>query len=94
MWTTYILRCSDGTLYTGITNDLDRRVREHNESKRGAKYTRSRRPVVLELSVESETRSTALKIEYSIKKLARKQKERYISGDLCINDLRDRIING
>ena len=94
MWIVYILRCSDNTLYTGITNDIDRRVREHNESKRGARYTRSRRPVRLEFFTKSESRSSALKLEHAIKKLTRKEKERYISGDLCINDLRDRIING
>lgn len=87
------MRCSDSTLYTGVTKDLDRRLLEHNTSRKGAKYTRSRRPVFSELSAEVPDRSTALKLEKAIKKLSRKEKERYISGDLCINDLRDRIIN-
>ena len=94
MWTVYILRCNDGTLYTGITTDLDRRVVEHNTSRKGAKYTRPRRPVLPVLSLSTDSRSSALKIENTIKKLTRSQKERYISGDLCINDLRDRVING
>lgn len=70
----YILKCSDETLYTGIATDVNRRVDEHNNSVKGAKYTKIRRPVELVYSEESENRSSASKREYEIKKLSRKQK--------------------
>jgi len=70
----YILRCSDDTLYTGITTEIKRRVDEHNNSDRGAKYTKLRRPVTLVYSEESEDRSSASKREYAIKKLSREKK--------------------
>ena len=68
------MKCADGTLYTGITTDLERRVKEHNISKRGAKYTRTRRPVELVYSRLVGTRSEASKEEYNIKKMTRQQK--------------------
>jgi len=70
----YILKCSDDTLYTGITTDIERRVDEHNNSVKGAKYTKLRRPVELVYSEKSENRSSASKREYTIKKLTRKEK--------------------
>ncbi len=70
----YILRCADKTLYTGRTNDLARRIRAHNESKGGAKYTRSRRPVILVYKERFRTLSKALKREYAIKQLSRTDK--------------------
>ena len=74
MYQLYILKCKDGTLYTGIADDLDRRVKEHNSSKRGAKYTRSRRPVKLVYSRRFRNRSNAQKEEARIKSLSRKEK--------------------
>jgi len=70
----YILRCSDDTLYTGITTDIKRRVSEHNDSKKGAKYTKMRRPVKLVYSEEAKDRSSALKREHEIKKMSRLKK--------------------
>lgn len=70
---TYILKCSDGSLYTGWTNDLDRRVREHNAGK-GAKYTKSRRPVILAYYEAFDSKQEAMKREYAIKHLKRKEK--------------------
>lgn len=75
MYYLYILRCTDGTLYTGITTDLDRRLREHNESSVGAKYTRGRRPVILVYSRRFRTRSNASREEIRIKSLTRVEKE-------------------
>ena len=69
----YILRCYDGSLYTGWTTDLKQRVKAHNEGK-GAKYTRSRRPVELVYHEEFETKSEALKREVAIKRLSREEK--------------------
>lgn len=70
---TYILRCSDESLYTGWTNDLRKRIRAHNEGK-GAKYTKSRVPVSLVYFEEYETKQEAQKREYAIKRLTKKQK--------------------
>jgi putative endonuclease len=74
MYYLYILKCADKTLYTGITTDLKRRVVEHNNSKLGAKYTSSRRPVKLVYSKKFRDRSKASKEEARIKKLRRAQK--------------------
>tara|TARA_A100001011_G_scaffold400259_1_gene513615 strand:- start:10744 stop:11010 length:267 start_codon:yes stop_codon:yes gene_type:complete len=73
-WYVYIVECADGTLYTGITKDIERRILEHNYGMRGAKYTRSRRPVKLLVSWDYESRSAASIREYQIKKMSRKQK--------------------
>jgi len=74
MYYLYILKCSDKTLYTGITVDLERRVNEHNSSKLGAKYTKARRPVKLIYSKEFCNRITASREEARIKSLTRKEK--------------------
>lgn len=75
---TYIVECSDGTLYTGWTNCIERRLKEHNSGK-GAKFTRSRRPVRLRYLEISETKTDAMQREAAIKKLRRKQKEKLIA---------------
>lgn len=72
-WFVYILRCSDGTLYTGMTDDVARRAEVHNSGK-GAKYTRGRTPVVVVYTEECESYSAALKREYAIKQMARPKK--------------------
>jgi putative endonuclease len=77
-WYVYILECNDKTLYTGITTDLDRRVKEHNESSKGAKYTKARRPVKLVYSETLANRSLASKRELQIKKLSRRDKIKLI----------------
>ena len=74
----YIVECSDGTYYTGITTNVKRRLLEHNYSFKSAKYTRSRRPVTLVYCKQVGTRSEAQKEEYRIKKLNRAQKQRII----------------
>ncbi len=74
MYFVYILECFDNTFYTGITTDLNRRIEEHNNSKKGAKYTKIRRPVKLVFSKEFENRSDASIEESRIKKLTRTQK--------------------
>lgn len=70
----YILECSDKTLYTGWTNNIEKRVKEHNDGKGGAKYTRARRPVRLVYAEISSSLSEALKREAQIKKLSRREK--------------------
>lgn len=81
-WYVYLLRCKDNTLYTGITKDIERRIEEHNHcDKKGAKYTRTRRPVRLAYFEESVNRSTASQREYQLKKLTKKAKESLIKTD-------------
>ena len=76
-WFVYIVECSDGSLYTGITNDLNKRIATHNKG-RGAKYTRNRLPVVLKKQWEVNDRSEASKMEYQIKQLKRDEKLKLI----------------
>ena len=73
MYYTYILLCTDGTLYTGIAPDVEKRLQKHNEGK-GAKYTRGRTPVELVYREEFESRAEASRREYRIKQLTREQK--------------------
>lgn len=78
-WCVYILECADGTLYTGITNDLDNRLKAHNRGL-GAKYTRGRGPVILRFTAKCADHSAALVVEYKIKRLSREAKQK-----LCDN---------
>ncbi len=80
MWYLYILRCGDGTLYTGITNDLPARLEAHR-SGRGAKYTRGRGPLELVYQEALDSHSQALKREYQVKQLPREQKLALIAGN-------------
>lgn len=70
---TYIVKCSDGSLYTGWTNNLEKRIKDHNAG-RGAKYTKARRPVVLVYKEEFPKKQEAMKREWEIKRLSRKEK--------------------
>ena len=76
-WYLYILRCADGTLYTGITTDVERRLEAHRSGK-GAKYTRGRSPLELAYREECGSHSDALKRELLVKKMSREQKEQLI----------------
>ena len=80
-WKVYIVECSDGSFYTGITTDIDRRILEHNYSLKAAKYTRSRRPVRLVYEESASNRSEASKREYAIKRLKRKNKSSLILSE-------------
>ena len=77
-WLVYIVRCSDGSLYTGATNDVKRRLKMHNAGT-ASKYTRARKPVKLVYHENSMTRSQALRRECAIKKLKKKAKEKLAS---------------
>ncbi len=72
--TVYILECADATLYTGCTNDIEKRIHQHNAAKSGAKYTRARRPVKVVFNQRFRTLSAALKQEAAIKRLSREEK--------------------
>ena len=85
-WFVYMLECSDLTIYTGITNDLENRIKVHNSGK-GAKYVKTRLPVKLLWFIESENRSEASKLEIKIKKLSRIQKINIIENKKEVSDL-------
>ncbi|MAZ30428.1 endonuclease [bacterium] len=76
-WYVYMVRCSDNTLYTGITTDVERRVAEHNgeANGKGAKYTAARRPVTLVYTKRTKDKSKASQEEYRLRTLSRSQKE-------------------
>jgi predicted GIY-YIG superfamily endonuclease len=78
-WWLYLLKCADGTLYTGITNDLQRRIAQHNGGT-ASRYTRSRLPVELVYRERCRGKSGALKKEHRIKTLSRQQKQAYIAA--------------
>lgn len=73
-WTVYIIRCDDGSLYTGVTTDLERRFAEHREGKRGARYFAGRQPEKVVWREDDHDRSSALRREAAIKKLSRGDK--------------------
>jgi len=76
---TYVLKCKDDTYYTGWTNNLEKRIKDHNDGK-GAKYTKPRRPVELAYYEIFETKEEAMKREYAIKKMTRAEKEELIKN--------------
>jgi predicted GIY-YIG superfamily endonuclease len=76
-WSLYVLKCSDSSLYTGITNDLTRRLKQHNGGT-ASRYTRSRLPVRVIFQEQCRNKSHALKKEFAMKSLTRKRKEEYI----------------
>lgn len=82
-WFVYVLRCGDGTLYTGITTDVERRLAEHaSGGPRAAKYLRGRGPLELAFAVEAGSRSLALSMERRLKSLPRTRKEDVVSGHI------------
>lgn len=74
LYTVYVLKCSDSTLYTGCTNNLEKRIYAHNHSKTGAKYTRARRPVKIVYTEELKTLAEGRKREAEIKRMTREEK--------------------
>jgi putative endonuclease len=74
-WSIYLLRCADGSMYTGIATDVSRRISEHEQGKRGAKYLRGRGPFELVYQRPVGDRSVATRIEYCVKQLSRSEKE-------------------
>jgi len=78
MWQVYILKCADGTFYTGITTNVNRLFKEHNSSVLGAKYTRGRRPVKLVYSRKLKNKTAAAKEECRIKRMTKQEKRKLI----------------
>jgi len=77
-WYTYMVRCRDRSLYTGIAKDIDRRLTEHNSAKNGARYTRTRRPVRLVFLERFSSRAAAAKREHQLKNLSRAEKQKLV----------------
>lgn len=84
-WLVYMIQCSDGSLYTGITNDLERRLRQH-ANRRGAKYFRGRQPGPVVYLEQGHDRSSASRREAAIKKLSPQAKRRLIAECACCTD--------
>mgnify|MGYP000066628006 FL=1 len=92
MYYTYMLRCSDNSIYTGMTNNLENRINEHlSKSKKGAKYTKSHNAIKLEAAWKSNSKSLACKLEYQIKNLTKQQKENLINGEKLTTYLKGKI---
>ena len=89
VFSVYIVRCADDTLYTGIATDVRSRIAEHACGTRGARYLRGRGPLRLEFDEQVGDRSRALRLEYRVKQLSRPQKEALIRGDQSLSALLD-----
>ncbi|MEM9333521.1 MAG: GIY-YIG nuclease family protein [Pseudomonadota bacterium] len=85
----YILRCSDGSLYTGITVDIGRRLQQHETGKGGARYLRGRAPFELVFDSQAGNRSRASRLEARVKRLRKREKEQLIAGRLMLDSLLD-----
>ena len=94
MYYTYMLRCKDNSIYTGMTSDLKRRFEEHlSKNEKCAKYTLNHSAIKLESAWESSTRSLASKLEYNLKKLTKSQKEDIISNKIDIDEVLGKTID-
>lgn len=80
MYYTYMLRCADNSIYTGMTNNLEKRLEEHC-LKKGAKYTKSHQVIILETAWQTREKSLACKLEYQIKQLTKQEKENLVNGE-------------
>ena len=92
MWNIYILRCNDDSLYIGITNDIERRQREHTSGKRGAKYLQGKKPFALVFSHQIKEKGQALKLEYQLKKFSKDKKEYFLSNPSELRDFIDAFV--
>ena len=89
LFSLYIVRCADDSLYTGIAADVEKRLAEHQSGPRGAKYLRGRQPLKLEFSQAIGDRALASRLEYRVKRLSRARKEALIAGTESLRDLHD-----
>lgn len=88
MWSIYIIRCGDRSLYTGISNNVAKRFAVHQSgSSQAAKYTRTRHPLKLVFSEEIGNKSAASRVEYCVKQLSKKTKEALVAGTVSLSDL-------
>jgi len=95
MFSLYIVRCADGTLYTGIAADVAQRINAHAHGSRGAKFLRGRGPLELVFEAPAGTRAVASRLEHRVKRLTRPQKLELIAGKRCLQDLLDdQVLDG
>ncbi len=87
----YLLRCADGSLYTGIAVDVERRIDEHRQGKRGARYLRGRGPLALVYQAEAGDRSMASRLEHRVKCLTKAEKEALVAGHMELQSLRSQL---
>ena len=88
MWSIYMIRCGDRSLYTGISNNVPQRFAVHQSGgSQAAKYTRARHPLKLVFTAEIGTKSAASRVEYQVKKLSKRTKEKLVSGTISLFDL-------
>ncbi len=85
-WSLYLIRCGDGKLYTGISNDVPKRFSQHTDGN-GAKFTRGKGPLELVFHQEVGDRSRASKLEWRVKRLQKREKEKLVNGDFALDDL-------
>ncbi len=90
MYYTYMVRCKDNSIYTGMTNNLEKRIKEHI-SKNGAKYTKTHNAIKLEIAWKSKEKSLACKLEYHIKQLNKQQKENLVKGEKLSKYLKGKV---
>jgi putative endonuclease len=91
----YIVRCADGSLYTGIATDVDKRFAEHARGLRGAKYLRGKGPLEVVFAAPAGDRAEASRLEYRVKRLTREQKLELIAGERELRDLLgDQVVGG
>ena len=83
----YMLRCADDSLYTGIATDIERRLGEHRDGKRGARYLRGRAPFEIVFQHNAGDRSSAQRLEYRVKRLSKEHKEALVSGSALLREL-------
>ena len=91
IWFLYLIRCKDGSLYTGITTDVKRRFKEHKGGGRGSKYLRGKAPLELVLKKKIGDKGLALKVEGRVKKLAKIKKEALVEGKIGIREIKQVI---
>jgi putative endonuclease len=92
-WTLYMIRCNDGSLYTGITTDVARRLQEHRDSDglgKGAKFLRGKSPLTLVYTAAVANRSEASRLEYTVKQLTKAEKEALVNRQLTLQEVQTR----
>ena len=93
VWYLYFIRCHDGTIYTGISNDVERRLAAHRQG-RGARYLRGRGPLVLARKIRVGSHGDALRLERRVKRMSRAGKENLVRGKLKLKELREKTAKG
>ena len=95
LFSLYIVRCADGSLYTGIATDVEKRIAEHRAGLRGAKYLRGKGPLEIVFAEPAGDRAAASRLEYRVKRMTREQKLELIAGERALEELLgDQVVGG